>query len=180
MNDKSLIHFERESKTLEFKSRLPDFIKLIKTCIAFANGVGGQILIGIEDKTKEVIGITDKDRDRLYDEFPNSLYDSVNPTLLPQIYEKRIKDTSILIIQIPPSPKKPYFLKSDGFPKGVYVRVGSNTRRANQDYIEDLVREGNRLNFDEELIQQDMNLLSKELLEKFYGKNFNFRRLLSD
>jgi ATP-dependent DNA helicase RecG len=180
MNDTSLTYSERESKTLEFKSRLPDFIKLIKTCIAFANGVGGQILIGIEDETKEVIGITDKERDRLYDEFPNSLYDSVNPTLLPQIYEKRIGDKSILIIQIPPSPKKPYFLKSDGFPKGVYVRVGSNTRRANQEYIEDLVREGNRLNFDEELIQQDMNVLSKDLLEKFYGKHFNFRKVLSD
>lgn len=180
MTKKTIIYPERESKTLEFKSILPDFGKLIKTCIAFANGVGGQILIGVEDKTRRLTGITDKDRDRLYDEFPNSLYDSTSPTLLPQIYEKRIEEESILIIQIPPSPKKPYYLKHDGFPKGVYVRVGSNTRRANPDYIEDLVREGNRLNFDEELISHDMEILSNKLLQQFYGKQIKITRLVSD
>ena len=81
MKSKSKIFPERESKTLEFKSIIPDFEKLVKTCIAFANGNGGQILIGIKDGTREIIGTTDKDRDRLYDVFPNSLYDSVSPSL---------------------------------------------------------------------------------------------------
>ncbi len=180
MPKKNIFFAERESKTLEFKSILPDFSKLIKTCIALANGSGGQIIIGIEDGTRKLIGVTDKDRDRLYDEFPNSLYDNVSPTLLPQIYEKRIETESVLIIQISPSPKKPYFLKSDGFPKGVYVRVGSNTRRASQDYIEDLVREGNRLYFDEEFIPQDMIILSKELLKQVYGNLPTIKRLVSD
>ena len=180
MVKKTITFPERESKTLEFKSTLPDFNKLIKTCIAFANGSGGQIIIGIEDSSRKIIGITDKDRDRLYDEFLNSLYDSASPTLLPQIYEKRIENHSILVIQISPSPKKPYFLKSEGFPKGVYVRVGPNTRRASQDYIEDLVREGNRLNFDEEPILTDINILSKEHLAHFYGTKVSSKRLLSD
>ena len=91
MSKKTKIYPDRESKILEFKSKLPDFNKLIKTCIAFANGIGGQILIGIEDGTRKLLGIEDKDRDRLYDEFPNSLYDSVSPTLIPQVYEKRIE-----------------------------------------------------------------------------------------
>jgi predicted HTH transcriptional regulator len=47
---------ERESKQLEFKSKLPDFRKLIKTCVAFANGVGGRIIIGVDDKTRKVLG----------------------------------------------------------------------------------------------------------------------------
>lgn len=29
--------------------------ELIKTCVAFANGAGGKIIIGVEDKTTEVI-----------------------------------------------------------------------------------------------------------------------------
>ena len=180
MPKKNIFLPERASKTLEFKSILPDFSKLIKTCIALANGSGGQIIIGIEDGTRKLIGVTDKDRDRLYDEFPNSLYDNVSPTLLPQIYEKRIETESVLIIQISPSPKKPYFLKSDGFPKGVYVRIGSNTQRASQDYLEDLVREGNRLYFDEEFIPQDMIILSKELLKQVYGNLPTIKRLVSD
>ncbi len=178
--DKKLIFPERESKNLEFKSELPEFEKLVKTCIAMANGAGGQIIIGIEDGSRKIIGIKDWDRDRLYDEFPNSLYDSVSPTLLAQIYEKRIEDLSVLIIQIPPSPKKPYFMKRDGFPKGVYVRVGTSTRRANQDSIEDLVREGNRLNFDEEFIPEDTAIFSKELIKNFYGTKPSSKKLLSD
>ncbi len=116
---KNTFSYERESKTLEFKSALPNFSSLIKTCIAFANGVGGRIIIGVDDMTKKLLGVTDKERDRLYDEFPNSLFDSTSPSLLAQIYEKRLNDLSVLIIEIPISPKKPYFLKSEGIPKGV-------------------------------------------------------------
>ena len=67
MSKKTVIYGDRESRTLEFKSKLPEFSKLIKTCIAFANGVGGQIVIGVEDETRELIGVTDMDRDRLYE-----------------------------------------------------------------------------------------------------------------
>lgn len=73
MVKESTIFPEKESRTLEFKEELPNFEKLVKTCIALANGAGGQIVIGVEDKTRRVIGIADKDRDRLYDEFLNSL-----------------------------------------------------------------------------------------------------------
>jgi ATP-dependent DNA helicase RecG len=180
MTKESAVYHDRESKSLEFKSKLPEFSKLIKTCIAFANGVGGQIVIGVEDGSRRLVDITDKDRDRLYDEFPNSLYDAVSPTLIPQVYEKRIENNSVLIIQIPPGTKKPYYLKSEGLPKGVYVRVGSNTRRANQDFIEELVRESARVNFDEELIRKGVDVLSQSLLKNFYKSHVKTNRLLSD
>jgi len=57
---------ERESKTLELKSRLPEFRTLAKTCIAFANCSGGEIVIGVEDGSRKIIGVSDNDRDRLY------------------------------------------------------------------------------------------------------------------
>ena len=53
------IHPENESRSLEFKSKLPKFQSLIKTCIAFANGSGGRVMIGIEDNTRRIIGITE-------------------------------------------------------------------------------------------------------------------------
>ena len=55
---------DRESKILEFKEIIPEFKKLVQTCIAFANGAGGEIIIGVEDKTRSMVGITEKDRDR--------------------------------------------------------------------------------------------------------------------
>lgn len=177
---KKNIYPERESKNLELKSTIPKFSILVKTCIAFANGFGGQIVIGVEDATREIKGIKDRERERLYDEFPNSIYDSVSPVLAPRIWEKAIGDVSVLIIDIPPSPKKPYFLKSEGIPRGVYIRVGSSTRKANEEYVHDLIREGQRITFDEEALRESMQILSKERLHTFYEKRVSEKRLLAD
>lgn len=159
---------EKESKHIEFKSIVPKFETLIKTCIAFANAAGGRIFIGVEDSTHEVIGISDEDRLKIYNDFPNSLYDSTTPSLIAQIYEQNINMKSVLIIEIPPSPKKPYFLKSKGVKDGTYIRVGSSTRLATTETIEDLTREAQRISYDEELVHADLSILSKELLHHFF------------
>ncbi|MCK4869859.1 MAG: putative DNA binding domain-containing protein [Gammaproteobacteria bacterium] len=171
---------ERESKSLEFKSILPKLQSLVKTCVAFANGAGGSIVIGVEDKTRKIIGVTEEVRDKIYDDFSNCLYDSTSPNLFAQIYEKNFDGASVMIIKVPPSIKKPYFLKKEGMPKGVYLRVGSSTRRANQEHVEDLIREGQRITFDEESINTDISILSKSLLKHFYKTQANTKRLLSD
>jgi predicted HTH transcriptional regulator len=175
-----IIFPDRESKLLEFKSRVTDFLPLIKTSIAFANAAGGRIIIGVDDKTRAIIGATGNDRIRIQDDFPNSLYDSVAPNIIPQIYERNFADKIVIVIEIPASPRKPYFLKSVGTANGTYVRVGSSTRKANQEYIEDLIREAQRITFDEENLHQSKDVLSQELLRQLYGKNVTQNRLLAD
>lgn len=166
---KKHIYPDRESKSLEFKSQPPKFIGLIKTCVAFANGVGGKIIIGVDNTTREILGVDEKTRDRIYNEFPNSLFDATSPSLLAEIYEKRFNDESVMIIEIPFSFRKPVFIKKDGIPDGVYLRAGPNTRKANQDYIEELMRENKRMVFDEETINADTSILSEERLKSIYG-----------
>lgn len=161
---------ERESKSLEFKSKLPSFHQLIKTCVAFANGMGGRVIIGIDDKSRRVIGIDDVLRNRVYDEFPNSIYDATSPSLLVEIYEQSFGGVSVIIIEIPSSIKKPVFIKSEGMPKGVYLRAGSSTRKANQECIEELMRENKRIYFDEEPIHEDITILSAARLKAIFGK----------
>jgi len=39
-----------ESRTLEFKVDIPEGNQLSRTAVAFANGAGGEILIGVDDK----------------------------------------------------------------------------------------------------------------------------------
>jgi ATP-dependent DNA helicase RecG len=173
------IYPERESKSLEFKSKLPNFHTLLKTCVAFANGTGGKIIIGIDDKTQKIVGVDEKTRDRVYDEFPNSLYDATSPSLLTEIYEKRLNNHSIMIIEIAPSMKKPVLLKSEGSPAGIYLRAGSNTRRATPEYVEELIRENKRILFDEEPVLASTDILSKNLLEEIFKHPSN-DRLLSE
>lgn len=174
------IYPERESKSLELKSLVPKFEALIKTCIAFANGAGGQIVIGVEDQTRYIIGITEQDRNRIYDDFPNSLYDAVKPTIPVQIYERNTNAHTVLIIEVPYCEKKPYCLQRDGLPKGVYVRVGTSTRRVNPEHYEELLREGTRKNFDEMIIDAPALILSKELLHNYFDGSVGTRRLLAE
>lgn len=171
---------EQESKHVEFKSIVPKFEALIKTCVAFANAAGGRIFIGVEDGTRAVIGISDEDRLKIYNDFPNSLYDSTTPSLIAQIYEQNLGMKSVLIIEIPPSPRKPYFLKSKGIKEGTYIRVGSSTRLATAETIEDLTREAQRITYDEELVHTDLSILLKDLLHHFFGAAVSKKRLLSE
>lgn len=175
----SYVYPERESKSVEFKSQLPNFYNLIKTCVAFANGIGGRIIIGVNDKSREIVGVDDKVRDRIYDEFPNSLYDATSPNLLAEIYEKRFIDLNVIIIEIPSSIKKPVFIKKEGVPTGIYLRAGSNTRRASQEYIEELMRENKRICFDEEAVHADLDILSRELLKSIF-KRIDIERLMTE
>ncbi|NLA96335.1 MAG: AAA family ATPase, partial [Clostridiaceae bacterium] len=46
-----------EGKTLEFKQDLSSPRNLLKTLVAFANTAGGRVIIGVQDKTRKVIGI---------------------------------------------------------------------------------------------------------------------------
>jgi ATP-dependent DNA helicase RecG len=171
---------EEESKNLEFKSKVPKYENLIKTCVAFANGSGGQIFIGIDDESKTIIGYSESDRKKIYHDFQNSLYDSTTPSLFADIYEKNFGKESVLVIEIAHANKKPCFITKEGPTKGVYIRVGSSTRKANKDYIEELLRENSRSYYDEEIIFDKNIGLNKYLLDKFYGEQPSKRQLQSD
>lgn len=66
-----------ESKNVEFKAMLPkDSIKYIKTIIAFANTQGGQLIIGVDDKTRKVIGVDKDSVFEMMDSIANAVSDS--------------------------------------------------------------------------------------------------------
>ena len=48
---------KEEGKTIEFKENTKSLQKIVQTIVAFANTAGGTLVIGIKDKTKDVIGL---------------------------------------------------------------------------------------------------------------------------
>ena len=66
-----------ESKNVEFKVMLPkNSEKYIKTIIAFANTQGGQLIIGIDDQTREIIGVDEDILFRTMDSISNAVSDA--------------------------------------------------------------------------------------------------------
>lgn len=175
-----MIYPERESKVLEFKEALPQNKQIIKTCVAFANGSGGEIIIGVADKTREIIGVSKKTREIIFESLNNSIFDSISPQVIPDIFEQNFNDKVLVIIKIYPGNKPPYFIKKEGSKKGVYLRVGASSRRATDDYIEELYRNQKKIYFDEQLTDKNLNDLDKVLLEKIYGKHYSSNNLIAD
>lgn len=75
-----------ESKSLEFKVALPSKAEnYVKTVVAFANGNGGKIVVGIDDKTKQIVGVDDEKVFQIMDAVANTVSDMVEPQIVPNI-----------------------------------------------------------------------------------------------
>ncbi len=162
-----------ESKTLEFKRELSAPDGALRTVVAFANTAGGTLLVGVEDKSGHVRGVTDPLD--LEERMANLIADHVVPRLVPEIEILPWRRTQVLAVQVHPSPGRPHFLKREGLESGVYVRVGSTNRRADRDLVEELRRFARGEAFDE----QPMPDLDSEALDfRAASESFAFVRKL--
>ncbi len=138
-----------ESDSLEFKREFPDKEKkVLKTIVAFANGNGGNIIIGIDDKTFDIIDVNDDEVFKIKDKISNSISDNISPQIIPQISFERIEDKTVIIINIAKGQNTPYCIKSEGL-EGVYIRVDATTRAAERYKIQELSLLGMNKTFDE-------------------------------
>lgn len=143
-----------EGKTLEFKQDLSSPQKVLQTLIAFANTAGGVLLIGVEDKTRNVVGVPNPLD--LEERLANLVSDCISPRLMPEIEVLLWRQTQLLGVQVYPSPNRPHFLESEGLERGTYVRVGSTNRPADQELIEAMRRFTKAESYDEQPIP-DLN-----------------------
>jgi ATP-dependent DNA helicase RecG len=139
-----------EGKTLEFKQDLSSPKNMLKTLVAFANTAGGRLIIGVEDDSKEVIGVTDPldEEERIC----NLIADSIKPRLVPNVELISFEDKTLLVVEVYPSGSRPHCLKSEGSADGVYVRLGSTNRKADRELIAELKRSVAGTYFDEQAL----------------------------
>ena len=152
-----------ESKNVEFKVQRPDkSMKYMKTVVAFANGKGGRIIFGIDDKTREVVGIPDDKVFREIDAITNAISDSCEPTIIPDVYLQNINDKPVIVAEIRTGRRKPYYIKAEGLENGVYIRVSGTTRPADRDMSRELYYECDARSFDS-IIRRDIEVTDEDI-----------------
>ncbi len=136
-----------EGKTLEFKRDLSSPEKVLRALIAFANTAGGILIIGVEDGTKNVLGVSDplKEEERL----ANLVSDRILPRLVPAIEIVTWRSLQVIVVEVYPSPNQPHYLKSLGLGAGAFVRVGSTNRCADAALVEEMRRMVRNETYDE-------------------------------
>ncbi len=139
-----------ESKNVEFKETLPDKSeKYMKTIIAFANTQGGQLIVGVNDVTREVTGVDMDSVFKIMDRIINAVSDSCAPQIVPDITFQTIEGKTIVVVYVAPGANRPYYMKSRGKEGGTYIRVAGTSRQADADKIKELELEGARISWDE-------------------------------
>ncbi len=141
-----------EGKTLEFKRDLSSPAPVLRTVVAFANTAGGTLLFGVEDPTRNVVGVADPLA--LVERLTNLVSDSIEPQLVPEIEILPWRKKYLVGVEVHPSPSRPHFVTRDGVAGGTYVRVGSTNRRADDELIAEMRRSVRGESFDEQPIPE--------------------------
>lgn len=169
-----------EGKVLEFKRDLSSPRNLLKTLVAFANTAGGRVIVGVQDKTRKVMGIEHPldEEERIC----SLIADSISPRLVPNVELTTIDGKTLLVIEVFLSSSRPHYLRSEGPETGVYVRLGSTNRQADRELIAELRRSVEGVSFDEmpmpELSPVDLDI---EAAQEIFGaiRGLNEQTLLT-
>ncbi len=143
--------FSGESINIEYKVEMPKKSeKYMKTVVAFANGRGGRIVFGVDDKTLNIVGMNPDTIFQTMDAITNSISDSCEPKIYPDVTLQSIDDKTIIVVEIHPGPMRPYYIKNKGLVDGTYVRVAGTSRHAEGYMLKELILEGQNRYFDNE------------------------------
>jgi predicted HTH transcriptional regulator len=155
-----------EGLHLEFKAKLPEWGKLARELVAFANTKGGLVLIGVDDDGT-ISGLKDPREIEEAIEMHLPLY--VRPALsytmaVVPLSRKR----AVVALQVPTSKAKPHFaLESAGDPKGqVLIRLADSSVKASKEAIELLRYEGRERNMKVEYGDKERILMHYLSVEK--------------
>ena len=135
-----------EDHRLEFKREMTDPASLAKELVAFSNTMGGRIVIGLDDKTREIVGV-DITQD-IEEYVMNIASNNCHPMISPLVEFYTIRGKTICLIEIFPGKLKPYFVTKKGPEKGVYIRIGSTNRVADANWINELSRQSRNITYD--------------------------------
>ena len=123
-----------EGLTLEFKTRVPKPERIAKEVIAFANTIGGRLLIGVDDDGT-IKGVRDSEEEEYA--LDEALKMHCDPPIPHSIERVPIsKKRNVLLVQISESTLKPHFLIGNGNgQKTAYIRVDEMSVEASKEHV---------------------------------------------
>lgn len=171
-----------EDSEYECKSKLDrtNVIGWLKTFAGFANANGGNLYIGVEDKTNKLIGLDRRSADAERNYFNNQVNEHVSPRPPYKIsfiaYEIRGKERFIIQIKVDSSPVKPVILKFDGIPS-IFMRREGFTNGATYEEIISMSIHSQPAAYDTLLSDQIYQENDYQCLRAFYRQHTQGRDL---
>lgn len=159
--------------------RAPHRDSLADELAAFANGKGGVCLLGVEDKSRQVTGISVEDLDAVEEFVRGICNDSIQPPLIADIERLTLpaadgSDVAVVKVEVPRS----LFVHQS--PGGYLRRLGSSRRRLSPELLARLFQQRSQtgiIRFDEQAVAgATLDDLEASLWRRFRGPRSRDRR----
>ncbi|HWT94522.1 MAG TPA: RNA-binding domain-containing protein [Solirubrobacteraceae bacterium] len=122
-----------ESSKVEFKRDTSGLQGIVREAIAFANRTGGVILVGVDDKSREVVGVDDPQRAE--QQIAQAVYDSTVPPLAPDIVVTTDPSSGneVVLVQVHRFQGPDPVMHTDG---SCYERISSSKKKVGPERVE--------------------------------------------
>jgi ATP-dependent DNA helicase RecG len=155
-----------ENSFIQFKREFNGSAQLAAEIGAFANSKGGRIIVGVDDNG-QLVGLDKEHIKQMNQWISNACTNNIQPQISVEVDTLNIDDMIIMIINVPKGPNK-YYL-SNG--TDVWVKVGTDKRKASKEEMRRLLQESFNILADEMKVSNTcIDDLNKELLYKFITK----------
>lgn len=114
-----------EDSRHQFKENVHNQDSLAEELVAFSNSGGGIIVIGVSNKTNEVIGLTPNDVHRINSLISNAASESVIPPVNVSSQNINHPNGLVMVVRVPDGISKPYMDKKGS----VLLKVGADKRK---------------------------------------------------
>jgi len=161
-----------ENSKVQFKLRLENPAKIAPELVAFANSKGGILLIGVEDKTGEIIGLSYQQAQQTSTLIGQIANEWVSPTIYLETESVEVEGKTVLAVHVAEGINKPYKDKSGN----IWIKQSSDKRRITENgEILALFQESGSFRPEEKGVRNTSiydidTFLLNEYVEKYYGK----------
>ncbi|MET6998703.1 RNA-binding domain-containing protein [Chitinophaga defluvii] len=114
-----------ESSRVQFKERLPHTDSLAQEMVAFSNTEGGKIIIGVNDKTGDLNGLSFQELQSVNQQLVNVASQSVFPPIVIKTETVKVNEHNLVVVELKEGISKPYKDRNGA----IFMKNGSDKRR---------------------------------------------------
>jgi predicted HTH transcriptional regulator len=121
--------------------------RVLETVCSFLNTAGGTLVVGVEDQTWAVLGVSDVEKQE--EKLANAVANSIEPQPTVQLEIVTHEGHDLLLLRAAYA-AGPFFIKSKGKDTGTFIRIGSNSLPASPEKVAELERARRNVAWDQE------------------------------
>lgn len=159
-----------ETTTLQLKENITNVISAAQEIVAFANSMGGKIVIGVNDKTGVVTGLSYEDLQRIQNLLSTAANDHVKSPIIITTEVVDVGGKKVIVATIPEGIDKPYTDK-DGL---IFLKNGADKRKViSKAELARLLQSSGNMYAEEQVIQKStLDDLDWDKFRRFFEEKY--------